>query len=77
MFANIGSWNNGAWTRKRSDVGDREGFIVWTAGDGINYRVMVQGLGVFNAFNGARDPNAIWRVGERVTVNIRNAPLED
>ena len=76
VFANIGSWQNGAWTRRREDV-SRSAIVIWTAGDGINYRVMVQGLGVFNAFNTAQDPNAIWRVGERVNVTIRNAPIEE
>ena len=73
VFSNIGSWNDGGWIRKRENV-QREGIITFTAGDGVNYRVFVQGLGEFNAINYARD---VWRPGERVQVTVYNVPVEE
>jgi hypothetical protein len=49
--------------------------VVWTAGDGLNYRVNIQGLGEYNAINA--DRQNIWRVGEFVTVTIYNVPVEE
>ncbi len=73
VFANIGSWNAGAWIRKTENV-SRKAVVVWTAGDGANYRVNVQGLGEYNAINSVKD---IWRVGEHVMVTIYNVPVEE
>lgn len=73
VFSNIGSWNNGAWVPKTEDV-SRKAKVIWTAGDGVNYRVQVQGLGEYNAINS--DPQNIWRVGEMVTVTVYNIPQE-
>ena len=51
----------------------REARIIWTAGDGANYRVYVQGLGEYNAINALR---SVWRVGEQVSVTVYNVPVE-
>lgn len=73
VFANVGSWNNTAWLRQRETV-DREGIVIYSGGDGVNYRVRVQGLGEYNAINST---NTIFRSGERVTVKIYNVPVEE
>jgi len=72
VFANVGGWNNGAWIPKTQDV-NRKGIIKFTAGDGTNYRVYVQGLGEFNAINSTQ---TVWRVGEFVDVTVYNIPQE-
>lgn len=72
VFSNVGSWNNGAWVPKTEDV-ERTAIVRYTAGDGVNYRVYVQGLGEFNAINAAKD---VWRVGETVSVTVYNIPQE-
>jgi hypothetical protein len=45
IFTNVGSWNNGAWIKQVEDI-ERPGIIRWVAGDGVNYRVEVKGLGM-------------------------------
>lgn len=72
IFANIGSWNNGGWIRQRQDV-SRSAIIRWVAGDGVNYRVEVQGLGMFNAINGT---DSVFYPGEVVQVTVFNIPVE-
>ena len=74
VFSNIGSqsWNNGAWIPKTVDV-SRKAIIKFVAGDGVNYRVYVQGLGEFNAINAGK---SIWRSGEIVDVTVYNIPQE-
>lgn len=74
VFSNIGSqsWNNGAWAPKTQDV-SRKGIVRFVAGDGVNYRVYVQGLGEFNAINASKN---IWRSGEVVDVTVYNIPQE-
>lgn len=74
VFENIGSWNNTNWLKRTEDV-TRPAIVIWTAGDGVNYRVRVQGLGEYNAINGSS--NAIWYVGEVVEVTIHNNPVEE
>lgn len=73
VFANVGSWNAGAWIKKTESV-SRKAIIIWTAGDGTNYRVNIQGLGEYNAINSVRD---IWRIGEHVMVTVYNVPVEE
>jgi len=73
VFTSIGSWNNGAWLPKSVDV-TREAIVLWTAGDGVNYRVQVQGLGEYDAINS--DPHNVWKSGDRVTVTVYNIPQE-
>lgn len=68
VFADIGSWNNGSWVRETEEV-ERDGIITWVAGDSINYRVYVQGLGEFSAINGT---NTIFVSGEVVKVKVNN-----
>jgi len=72
-FANARGWGTSIWQRKTEDV-SREAIVVWAAGDGVNYRVKVQGgLGVYHAVNktmGAYVP------GEKVKVTIHNNPVE-
>jgi hypothetical protein len=65
--------NASVWQRRTEDV-SREGIVVWSAGDGVNYRVRVQGLGVYPAVNktlGAYSP------GEKVSVTVYNNPVEN
>jgi len=72
VFVNVGSWNDGAWLPETADV-QRKAIVIWTAGDGVNYRVQVQGLGEYNAIN---SKDMIWRVGETVEVTVYNIPQE-
>lgn len=72
VFSNVGSWNTGSFGGTYQDV-DRAAIVVWSGGDGVNYRVDVQGLGEYNAINNQRE---VWRVGERVTVKLKNVPVE-
>jgi hypothetical protein len=72
VFANISSFQAEPWIKKTQDI-SREGIVVWTAGDSVNYRVYVQGLGVYTAVNAT--PN-VYRSGEKVTVQIYNSPVE-
>lgn len=71
IFSHVGSWNNGAWIPDTEEV-TRKAIVVFTAGDGVNYRVRIQGLGEMNAINGAE---MIWRIGEQVDVKIYNVPV--
>jgi len=72
IFSSIGSWNTTTWAPKVEQV-TREARIVWAGGDGVNYRVDVQGLGTYNAINGEQD---VWSVGETVQVTVYNLPQE-
>jgi len=72
VFASIGSWNTGTLGGKYESV-DRSAIVVWSGGDGVNYRVDIQGLGEYTAINGQKD---VWRVGERVKVKLHNVPTE-
>jgi hypothetical protein len=72
VFINIGSWNSSTWTKQVEDV-ERSAIIRWVAGDGVNYRVEVQGLGMYNAVNGTQ---LVFYVGETVSVRINNNPVE-
>jgi len=67
-------WSASAWERKVEEV-TRPAVIVWSAGDGANYRVRIKGLGEYNAINSARE--RIWRVGEIVEVTVFNVPVEE
>ncbi len=73
IFATVGSWNNGAWM-KRTETVSRPGIIRWVGGDGVNYRVEVKGLGIYNAINST---DAVFYPGEVVTVQINNNPVEE
>lgn len=76
IFANIGSWNAGAFIRKTEDV-SRPAVIRWTAGDGVNYLVEVKGLGSFYAVNSVTDANGLFYPGDIVNVTIKNVPVEE
>jgi hypothetical protein len=71
-FTGSKSWNSSIWQRKTSDV-SREGIITWTAGNGIDYRVKVKGIGVYPAINKTLQ---VYSVGEKVKVTIHNLPQE-
>jgi len=73
IFNSIGSWNNGAWMQKTENV-SRDAIIRWVAGDGVNYRVEVKGLGTYNAINGT---DKVFYPGEIVQVTIYNVPIEE
>jgi len=72
-FTNGKGWSSGLYQRQTEDV-SRQAVVVWSAGDGVNYRVRVQGgMGVYHAINktmGAYNP------GEKVSVTIHNNPKE-
>jgi hypothetical protein len=69
---NVGSWSNNLWQKRTEDV-SREGIIVWTAGNGVDYLVRVRGLGVYPAVNMTLNAYA---PGEKVQVTIHNNPVE-
>ncbi len=73
VFNSIGSWNNSSWIRKTENV-NRDAIIRWVAGDGVNYRVEVKGLGTYNAVNGT---DKVFYPGEIVQVTIYNVPIEE
>jgi hypothetical protein len=70
IFSSSGSWGQGNFGGQYEDI-DRPAIVTWAGGDGVNYRVDVQGLGEFNAIN---TQEMVWRVGERVTVSVKNIP---
>ncbi len=72
IFSNIGSWNTTTWAPKVEQK-TRPAKVVWAGGDGVNYRVDVQGLGVYNAINA---DTSVWSVGETVTATVYNLPVE-
>ncbi len=69
-FSNVGSWGQSNFGGTYEPV-SRQGIIIWAGGDGVNYRVKVQGLGEYNAINTQTD---VYRVGERVQVEVKNIP---
>lgn len=72
-FLGAKSWGTSVWQQKTEDV-SREAIIVWSSGDGTNYRVSVQGgLGIYPAINTTL---AAYNVGEKVSVTIHNSPVE-
>ena len=71
-FVGPRGWNASVWQRKTSNV-SRQGIISWSAGDGVNYRVSVQGLGVYHAINKTL---AAYNPGEKVSCTIYNNPVE-
>jgi len=73
IFQSLGSWNTSAWQRKTETV-SRQGIITYTAGDGVTYRVRVQGLGEYYALN--TTATTTFFVGEKVNVQLRNNPVE-
>lgn len=72
IFSSVGSWNTTTWAPKVESA-TRKGKIVWAGGDGVNYRVDVQGLGTYNAINA---DTSVWAVGEIVDTTIYNLPVE-
>lgn len=72
VMTNVGSWSNTMWQKRTEDV-SREGIIVWTAGNGVDYLVRVRGLGVYPAVNATL---AAYAPGEKVQVTIHNNPVE-
>lgn len=71
-FQNTGGWGQTIWQRRTEDV-SREAIICWSAGDGINYRVRIAGLGVYNAINKTL---GCYAAGEKVSVTLHNNPVE-
>lgn len=71
-FVSTKGGNSAVWQRQTEDV-SREAIVVWTAGDGINYRVRVQGMGVYPAINKTLDA---FSAGEKVSVTVHNNPVE-
>lgn len=71
-FTGAKGWSTSIWQRKTEDV-SREGIVVWSAGDGVNYRVRVQGLGVYPAVNKTL---SAYSPGEKVKVTVYNNPVE-
>ena len=71
-FLQSKSWSTSIWQRKTEDV-SRPAIITWAAGDGVNYRVKVQGMGVYPAINKTLN---VFNVGEKVSVTIHNNPME-
>jgi hypothetical protein len=72
-FMGAKGWSNSLYQRKTEDV-SRQATISWSAGDGVNYRVTVQGgLGSYHAINTTL---AAYNVGEKVTVTIHNNHVE-
>ncbi len=73
IFASVGSWN-ATPNVKRTETVSRPAIIRWVGGDGVNYRVEVKGLGIYNAINAT---DAVFYPGEVVTVEINNNPVEE
>jgi hypothetical protein len=73
VFSSLGSWNTGSTELATDSQVQREGIIIWSGGDSVNYRVRVQGMGEYNAINSQK---MIWRLGERVKVTLYNVPRE-
>lgn len=65
-------WGSSVWQRKTEDV-QKEGIIVWCAGNGVDYRVKIQSFGVFPAVNKTL---GTYSVGEKVRVCLHNFPQE-
>ena len=71
-FQNVGGWGDSVWKRATEDV-SREAIVTWSAGNGVDYRVKVAGLGVYNAINKTL---GVYNVGEKVSVTVHNNPKE-
>ncbi len=71
-FVGTKGWNNGIWQRKTENV-SRQGIVTHSSGDGTNYRVKIQGLGVYHAINKTL---AAYNPGEKVSCTIYNNPVE-
>jgi hypothetical protein len=72
VWVGVGSWNTSTWTRKTEDV-TREGIVVWSAGDGVTYRVRIRGLGEYYALNTTL---STFFPGEKIQTRIYNNPVE-
>jgi hypothetical protein len=72
-FRNPKSYQASIWQRATEDV-SRQAIVVWSGGNGVDYRVKVQGgLGVYNAINMTL---GAYNIGEKVQVTIHNNPKE-
>jgi len=71
-FVGARGWSTSIWQRRTEDV-SREGIVVWSAGDGVNYRVKLQGLGVYAAINKTL---SAFVPGEKVKCTVHNNPME-
>lgn len=71
-FVSPKSWSTTIWQRKTEDV-SREAIVTWSAGDGVNYRVNVRGLGSYHAINKTTN---VFNPGEKVSVTVHNNPKE-
>ena len=71
-MSTLGGWDNKIWQKRTEDI-NREGIIVWTAGNGIDYLVKIQGFGTYPAVNTTL---SAYAPGEKVQVTIHNNPVE-
>lgn len=71
-FVGTKGWNTSPWKKKTSNV-SREAIVTWSAGDGVNYRCRVKGLGVYHAINKTL---AAYNPGEKVSCTVYNNPDE-
>lgn len=71
-FPQAKGFQQSLWTRKTDDV-SREGIVLSSSGDGVNYVVRVRGLGVFQAVN--KTANA-YVAGDKVSVTVYNVLQE-
>ena len=72
-FLGAKGWGGGIYQRATEST-SRSGIITHSFGDGVNYRVKIQGgLGVYNAINKTL---SAWNPGEKVSVTIHNNPVE-
>jgi hypothetical protein len=58
---------------KKADTVSEQGTVVGAYGDGTNFKVLVDGIGVREAINCCPD---VIRVGDKVSVTIHNNPVE-
>jgi len=70
VFSNVGTWDVPDSATKMKDE-TRQALVRYTAGDGINYRVYVQGIGEYNAINAT---NYVYVIGQEVTATVYNLP---
>lgn len=71
-FASMRGYQQSRWERKTENL-SREGIVMWTAGDGVNYTVRVRGFGVVQAVN--MTTNA-YVAGDKVNVTLHNVVQE-
>ena len=71
-FLGAKGWSGGIYQRKTEDF-TREALVTWSQGDGVNFRVLIRGMGVYHAINKTL---ATYSPGEKVSVTVHNNPVE-